>query len=385
MGEFYTSLPAADPLHAIQAMSDILTFPAAFHAELASSARAPCGGGSLSLPKVNATRHRPRRPRPRNLSPIRYFHPLKPSKFNEKAVHVADYLYRYYDPLTGRWLSRDLIEERGGVNLCNINHNDNIQNIDYLGMSETLPLHRCFSDDQRARIFEMYNKPGQFGGNSSISIPYTPLKSNDIKRSTITKQVCHSCGNSGSGIVDHIPARVTSPGPYTGKHHCNDCALKQSVIMRSWSQNPFATPNQICVKNQDRNASAAGAAAAAAALVAAGAELARDYVLERREEEAIEQASKYCELQKIKSGSSCGCCSIIIYRSYEHPATRTFGNLIGWPGCDNDYIQPSGRQFYFRSEHSYIDGPCKEGPGLIGYPDGLGWEEISIDHRSVTF
>ena len=133
MGEFYTSLPAADPLHAIQAMSDILTFPAAFHAELASSARAPCGGGSLSLPKVNATRHRPRRPRPRNLSPIRYFHPLKPSKFNEKAVHVADYLYRYYDPLTGRWPSRDPIEERGGINLYGMLANDSVNFWDYLG------------------------------------------------------------------------------------------------------------------------------------------------------------------------------------------------------------------------------------------------------------
>ena len=138
MGEFYTSLPAADPLHAIQAMSDILTFPAAFHAELASSARAPCGGGSLSLPKVNATRHRPRRPRPRNLSPIRYFHPLKPSKFNEKAVHVADYLYRYYDPITGLWTSRDPIEEVGGINLYGFLYSNPLNMVDYLGWDPVL-------------------------------------------------------------------------------------------------------------------------------------------------------------------------------------------------------------------------------------------------------
>ena len=39
MGEFYTSHPGVDPLHAIQAKSEVLTFPAAFHAELASSAK----------------------------------------------------------------------------------------------------------------------------------------------------------------------------------------------------------------------------------------------------------------------------------------------------------------------------------------------------------
>jgi uncharacterized protein RhaS with RHS repeats len=30
---------------------------------------------------------------------------------------VTDYTYRWYDPLTGRWPSRDPIEERGGLNL----------------------------------------------------------------------------------------------------------------------------------------------------------------------------------------------------------------------------------------------------------------------------
>ncbi|MFI2796194.1 RHS repeat-associated core domain-containing protein, partial [Haloferula sp. A504] len=30
---------------------------------------------------------------------------------------VTYYGYRWYDPVTGRWPSRDLIEERGGVNL----------------------------------------------------------------------------------------------------------------------------------------------------------------------------------------------------------------------------------------------------------------------------
>jgi RHS repeat-associated protein len=46
---------------------------------------------------------------------------------------VADYTYRYYDPLTGRWPSRDPIAERGGVNLYGFCYNDSFGWIDYLG------------------------------------------------------------------------------------------------------------------------------------------------------------------------------------------------------------------------------------------------------------
>ena len=132
-GEFCTSHPVADPLHAIQAMSDILTFPAAFHAELASSARAPCGRASLSRSKLTSPSPRRRPSRPGNASRSRAVRPQKPSKLAEKTVHVADYLYRYYDPLTGRWPSRDPIEEEGGVNLYGFVGNSTFNYIEYLG------------------------------------------------------------------------------------------------------------------------------------------------------------------------------------------------------------------------------------------------------------
>jgi RHS repeat-associated protein len=43
------------------------------------------------------------------------------------------YGYRYYDPLTGRWPSRDPIEEEGGINLYGFVENSSINYIDYLG------------------------------------------------------------------------------------------------------------------------------------------------------------------------------------------------------------------------------------------------------------
>ena len=47
---------------------------------------------------------------------------------------VAYYGYRYYDPKTGRWPSRDPIEEVGGVNLYGFVANDGISSWDRLGL-----------------------------------------------------------------------------------------------------------------------------------------------------------------------------------------------------------------------------------------------------------
>jgi RHS repeat-associated protein len=48
------------------------------------------------------------------------------------------YGYRYYDPLTGRWTSRDPIEESGGLNLYGFVSNDGVNQWDVLGMTAGL-------------------------------------------------------------------------------------------------------------------------------------------------------------------------------------------------------------------------------------------------------
>jgi RHS repeat-associated protein len=44
------------------------------------------------------------------------------------------YGYRQLNPLTGRWVSRDRIEEAGGVNLYGFVGNDGVGNVDFLGL-----------------------------------------------------------------------------------------------------------------------------------------------------------------------------------------------------------------------------------------------------------
>lgn len=45
------------------------------------------------------------------------------------------YGYRYYDPLTGRWPSRDPIEEQGGINLYGFVGNDGVNKADMNGLA----------------------------------------------------------------------------------------------------------------------------------------------------------------------------------------------------------------------------------------------------------
>jgi RHS repeat-associated protein len=63
-----------------------------------------------------------------------------------RTVGVTYYGYRYYDPVTGRWPSRDPIEESGGINLYGFVGNDGIGEIEVLGLSRLRKLVRidCF-------------------------------------------------------------------------------------------------------------------------------------------------------------------------------------------------------------------------------------------------
>lgn len=56
------------------------------------------------------------------------------TKYQDKEIGLCYYGYRYYDLTTGRWLSRDPNEEKGGVNLYGFHKNDFVNRFDYLSL-----------------------------------------------------------------------------------------------------------------------------------------------------------------------------------------------------------------------------------------------------------
>ena len=67
------------------------------------------------------------------------------------ASGVLYYGFRYYDATTGRWPSRDPIEERGGFNLYGFVDNDSINGWDYLGLYGPL-------DPESSRLLQEANR-----------------------------------------------------------------------------------------------------------------------------------------------------------------------------------------------------------------------------------
>ena len=56
------------------------------------------------------------------------------TKIKDRETGLSYYGYRYYDPVTGRWLSRDPIEEEGGANLYVFLDNNGVDKWDWLGL-----------------------------------------------------------------------------------------------------------------------------------------------------------------------------------------------------------------------------------------------------------
>ena len=56
------------------------------------------------------------------------------TKYTDSESGLIYYGYRYYDPATGRWPSRDPIEEEGGINLYGFLRNNGVSSFDYLGL-----------------------------------------------------------------------------------------------------------------------------------------------------------------------------------------------------------------------------------------------------------
>jgi len=81
----------------------------------------------------------------RTSGPIATINPFRFStKYTDDPSGLLYYGYRYYNPSTGRWISRDPIEEQGSWNLYQFVHNTPVRSVDVLGLSEWIWLSKPF-------------------------------------------------------------------------------------------------------------------------------------------------------------------------------------------------------------------------------------------------
>lgn len=139
--EVSASLSVHDPLDGGQAMSALLTSPTAPTSPVPDwrSGDHP-GPGEDDFPPENGPTSPPKRPGPQN--PQNPRNPFASNALQQNtdpagSGHVTYYAYRYYDPVTGRWPSRDPIGENGGLNLYGFVGNDVSGSIDVLGLEKS--------------------------------------------------------------------------------------------------------------------------------------------------------------------------------------------------------------------------------------------------------
>ena len=92
--------------------------------------------------------------------------------YDETASGMFFYGFRYYDPETGRWPSRDPIEERGGLNLYGMVANNSVNAWDYLGLSSNCCGGKKILSGQRCCGGELHGVDRQCCGNKDAGTIY---------------------------------------------------------------------------------------------------------------------------------------------------------------------------------------------------------------------
>jgi integrase/recombinase XerD len=136
----FASQPSAEALHATAMVTICEQAPhVSAHEAVMTRLTRPQNPPEDDPPAGNAPKSPVPPPKPpsggnsRNTFP---FNALKRDGAAPKSMGVTYYTYRWYDPVTGRWPSRDPIEEEGGMNLYGFVGNDGVGSWDFLGLDK---------------------------------------------------------------------------------------------------------------------------------------------------------------------------------------------------------------------------------------------------------
>jgi RHS repeat-associated protein len=157
------------------------------------------------------------------------------TKYTDNESGLIDYGYRYYNPSTGRWLTRDPIGELGGMNLYCSSRNDTINESDPLGLWPGWYRWRCIESSPPTivkelspwKLFKIIPGPisGSNGGQTSETIDiiykkkvrevfYCPCgcpKTNDVWRYKAFMDVTPDYGNNTFTWLDPFPLPLDLP------------------------------------------------------------------------------------------------------------------------------------------------------------------------------
>jgi RHS repeat-associated protein len=151
------------------------------------------------------------------------------TKFYDWETSLYYYGYRYYNPSTGRWLSRDPIAEKGGLNLYGFVRNSPIGRFDVLGLQTATLVPAAVVSEIEAGIAAGGIPYAQIAQDYSVSITYV-----------LAMAATYEAGQAANHWLDLLKtARVSPdtscPDPCKGNKDFEDIAKQyDDIVGRLW-------------------------------------------------------------------------------------------------------------------------------------------------------
>ncbi len=121
------------------------------------------------------------------------------TRYFDQESQLYYYGYRFYSPELGRWITRDPVEEEGGLNLYGFSQNDPVNKVDPLG----LKLRVSGSSEERQRMFDIIKGMGcgQLTMDGSGNI-YGQFDDDECSPCNCLKQIINSSKNVKVGFSE---------------------------------------------------------------------------------------------------------------------------------------------------------------------------------------
>lgn len=131
-------------------------------------------------------------------------------QFRDVETDWDNYGYRYYLPQLGRWLSRDSIQELGGLNLYGIVSNLIVNNTDYLGLSPDYPDCCKMEEENQKDAKKEFDKAKEAEKQADVAAKKA-LRNLQLQEVFLASFAAMAAASCGSGGYNNAPPTGNQP------------------------------------------------------------------------------------------------------------------------------------------------------------------------------
>ena len=150
--------------------------------------------------------------------------------------------HAYYDPTTGRWLTRDPIEEEGGINLYVFVENNSINLVDPNG---EIPLDTIWDIGNVVYDIAVGDYVSLTADLAALAVPYVPAGSSKLVKFAQIGDVVSICSNAKKLKITYKYVEHSSKHIYTGSKKLSDRYVKLTKYRRASLFKPGTNHNVI--------------------------------------------------------------------------------------------------------------------------------------------